>query len=55
MTWIRKERDWLERAKQSGRTLETGRMLPVLPANVAGNGHAGNGRGDGHVHAGSDH
>jgi formate dehydrogenase major subunit len=51
MTWIRKERDWLERAKQSGRMLETGRMLPVLPANVAGNGHAGNGHGgNGHTH-----
>ena len=43
ITFIRDERDWLERANEQGRFLDSGRMLPVLPANVAGNGngHAG--------------
>jgi formate hydrogenlyase subunit 6/NADH:ubiquinone oxidoreductase subunit I len=44
MTFIRGERDWLERANEQGRFLDTGRMLPVLPANVAG---SANGKGDG--------
>ena len=43
ITYVRHERDWLERAQQQGRFLDTGRMLPVLPASVAGNGHGGNG------------
>ena len=47
MTWIRKERDWLERAQAQGRNLDAGRFLPMLPASVAGNGHAS---GNGHVH-----
>jgi formate dehydrogenase major subunit len=51
ITFIRKERDWLERAESQGRLLDTGRMLPVLPANVAGNGH--NGNGNGHAHGGN--
>jgi NADPH-dependent glutamate synthase beta subunit-like oxidoreductase/formate hydrogenlyase subunit 6/NADH:ubiquinone oxidoreductase subunit I/ferredoxin len=58
ITYVRRERDWLARAEASGRTLDAGRLLPVLPASV-GNGHAGgnghgNGlggpRGDGHAH-----
>jgi NADPH-dependent glutamate synthase beta subunit-like oxidoreductase/formate hydrogenlyase subunit 6/NADH:ubiquinone oxidoreductase subunit I/ferredoxin len=51
ITWIRNERDWLERAQQEGRALDSGRMLPVLPQNLAGNGnghaHTGNGQ---HAH-----
>ena len=48
ISYIRRERDWLERAEQQGRFLDTGRMLPVLPANVAGNGHSGNGHAGAH-------
>jgi formate hydrogenlyase subunit 6/NADH:ubiquinone oxidoreductase subunit I len=43
ISYIRHERDWLERASAQGRLLDTGRMLPVLPASVAGNGHSSNG------------
>src|SRR3954454_13707394 len=45
ITFIEGERDWLARAQAQGRFLDTGKMLPVLPANVAGNGngHGGNG------------
>ena len=52
-TYIRRERDWAARASAAGRPLETTRLLPVLPAGVAGgnggNGHStdnGNGHGD---------
>jgi len=48
ISYIRRERDWLERAEQQGRFLDTGRMLPVLPASVAGNGHNGNGHASAH-------
>jgi ferredoxin len=51
ISWIRAERDWLERASGEGRFIDAGRMLPVLPANVAGNGHSGNGTG--HAHGGN--
>jgi NADPH-dependent glutamate synthase beta subunit-like oxidoreductase/formate hydrogenlyase subunit 6/NADH:ubiquinone oxidoreductase subunit I/ferredoxin len=45
-TYIQHERDWLARARSSGRTLHADKMLPVLPAGVAGgDGHAG---ADGH-------
>ncbi len=49
VTYIRKERDWLERARADGRVIESARLLPVLPASLAadGNGH-GNGHGHGH-------
>ena len=51
ITYIRHERDWLQRAEAHGRFLDTGRMLPVLPASVAGNGHVGTHGGDGqHAH-----
>jgi ferredoxin len=51
VTYIRKERDWAERAMAEGRLLQSGRLLPVLPASVArGNGH-GNGAGNGHGHS----
>jgi len=45
ISWIRKERDWTERAQAQGRFLDPGRMLPMLPPNVSGNGHA---QGNGH-------
>ena len=50
ISWIRKERDWVERTQAQGRFLDPGRMLPMLPPNVSGNGHvAGNGH---HPHDG---
>jgi formate hydrogenlyase subunit 6/NADH:ubiquinone oxidoreductase subunit I/thioredoxin reductase len=45
VTYIRRERDWLERAKAEGRILEPGRLLPVLPASISGSGS-----GNGHRH-----
>jgi ferredoxin len=58
MSYIRRERDWAERARAEGRVLEPSRLLPVLPSSLAnghgnGNGHthAGNGNGNGHTHA----
>ena len=52
MSYIRKERDWADRARAEGRFLDPARLLPVLPASIAGggNGH-GNGNGNGHGHA----
>jgi ferredoxin len=60
VTYIRRERDWLDRALAEGRVLEPGRLLPVLPASVAagngGNGHgAGTAPGNGRGHGGSGH
>jgi hypothetical protein len=59
VTYIRKERDWLQRAVDAGRFIDSDRLLTVLPATLdrgAGNGHGGNGHGNGHggngVHAG---
>ena len=66
MTYIRRERDWLDRARADGRIVDPGRLLPVLPAAVvaelaagaavgggtAGNGH-GNGSGNGHAGGGA--
>ena len=58
MTYIRRERDWEERAAAEGRPVVPTRLLPVLPPAVAaqvrtpatqlasGNGH---GAGNGHV------
>ena len=40
MSYIRRERDWAERARAEGRILDESRLLPVLPASLtAGNGH----------------
>jgi formate dehydrogenase major subunit len=54
VTYIRRERDWFARATAEGRVVDSARLLPVLPAALAGvpapgngNGHA---RGDGHGH-----
>ncbi len=61
VTFIRRERDWLVRAHESGRSLNAGVMLPVLPASIAnghgnGNGHGRGGHGqDGHGHDRHDH
>ncbi|MDE3097744.1 MAG: 4Fe-4S binding protein, partial [Chloroflexota bacterium] len=41
MSYIRRERDWMSRALAAGRSVDTDRLLPVLPARL------GAGRGDG--------
>jgi NADPH-dependent glutamate synthase beta subunit-like oxidoreductase/formate hydrogenlyase subunit 6/NADH:ubiquinone oxidoreductase subunit I/ferredoxin len=53
VTYIRKERDWLQRAIEAGRFIDEGRLLPVLPPSLAsGNGNGrGDGSGNGHGHA----
>jgi len=56
VTYIRKERDWLQRAMEEGRFIDAGRLLPMLPPSLQGggngNGHGGNGHGgNGHGHA----
>ena len=49
MTYIRRERDWAERAAAEGRIFDPGRLLPVLPASIAGQAAGGgNGHGNGH-------
>ena len=58
MTWIQHERDWASRAIGAGRQIDAGRMLPMLPAGVAGNGkngHSGNGHGGNGSHADHGH
>jgi NADPH-dependent glutamate synthase beta subunit-like oxidoreductase/formate hydrogenlyase subunit 6/NADH:ubiquinone oxidoreductase subunit I len=53
VTYIRKERDWAARAAAEGRIVDPGRLLPMLPASVAGgssNGGNGHGHGNGHAH-----
>ena len=62
VTYIRRERDWLQRATEEGRFIDRAKLLPVLPASMAstagnGNGH-GNGTallssGNGHDHGGA--
>ena len=51
VTYIRRERDWLQRAADEGRFVDRGRLLPVLPASVAGGNGSGSGAGGSHVHA----
>ena len=55
MTYIRRERDWAERAAAEGRPIEPTRLLPVLPASVAAyvakSLGDGNGHGNGHAPA----
>jgi ferredoxin len=49
ISYVRRERDWLQRAEAEGRSIPVGRVLPMLPPGVSGgNGHGGN--GNGHVH-----
>ncbi|HXI79694.1 MAG TPA: FAD-dependent oxidoreductase [Verrucomicrobiae bacterium] len=53
MTYIRRERDWADRAAAAGRAVTPTRLLPMLPPSVAAALAAGNGRdanGNGHGH-----
>ena len=54
VTYIRREPDWAERAAAAGRIVRSDRLLPVLPASLAGgnggNGHGGRGPDNGHDH-----
>ena len=46
VTYIRRERDWLQRAADEGRFVDRGKLLPVLPASIAlgiGNGGSSGG------------
>jgi formate dehydrogenase major subunit len=60
VTYIRRERDWLQRAMDQGRFVQSDRLLTVLPTSLTrlgngnGNGHGGAG-GDGHSHGGDGH
>jgi NADPH-dependent glutamate synthase beta subunit-like oxidoreductase/formate hydrogenlyase subunit 6/NADH:ubiquinone oxidoreductase subunit I/ferredoxin len=64
-TYIRREADWMERARAAGRLPDPSRLLPVLPPSIAagpkgsdghGHAHGGNGHaGNGHGGAGSGH
>ena len=47
MTYIRKERDWLQRAIEQGRYIESSKLLTVLPARLDTNGHDGHGHASG--------
>ena len=49
-TYIRRERDWTERALAAGRTIDPGRLLPVLPPSIAARSGNGQGAGNGHGH-----
>ncbi len=48
LSYVRRERDWLERARAGGRGDASARLLPMLPPGaLSGNGHA---NGNGHAH-----
>jgi formate dehydrogenase major subunit len=51
VSYIRKERDWLQRAIAEGRYVDSGRLLPVLPPSLAGNGGGPGAGGSGSTHA----
>jgi hypothetical protein len=51
VTYIRKERDWAARAAADGRIVDPGRLLPMLPASIAGGSSNG---GNGHDHDNGD-
>ncbi|TAL11993.1 MAG: 4Fe-4S dicluster domain-containing protein [Chloroflexota bacterium] len=60
VTYIRRERDWLQRAVEEGRFVDRAKLLPMLPASVTATGGNGNGNGSalmagghGHDHGGA--
>jgi ferredoxin len=54
VTYIRKERDWLQRAIEQGRYIKSDRLLTVLPTTLTRGGadDGANGNGAGHEHGG---
>jgi hypothetical protein len=54
VTYIRKERDWLQRAVDAGRFIDSDRLLKVLPASLSrdGNGSGNGAHGGNGSHAG---
>ncbi|MEO8469675.1 MAG: FAD-dependent oxidoreductase [Chloroflexota bacterium] len=62
VTYIRRERDWLQRAVEEGRFVDRAKLLPMLPASVTstngnggGNALVAGGHGHDHGGAGSTH
>ena len=58
VTYIRRERDWLQRAVEEGRFVDRARLLPMLPASVTSTSGQGGGNalmagGHGHDHGGA--
>jgi formate dehydrogenase major subunit len=47
ITYVRRERDWLTRARAAGRDLPAGRQLPMLPPGLASDGSGARQRGAG--------
>jgi hypothetical protein len=45
LSYVRRERDWLARARAEGREVPATRLLPMLPTGVTS---TGNGHGSGH-------
>jgi ferredoxin len=54
VTYIRRERDWVERARAEGRLHDPARLLPVLPPTLTGIAPAGRANGNGHDGHGHD-
>jgi len=52
VTYIRREQDWLERARLEGRIYDPGRLLPVLPPTLTGIAPGARTNGNGHGHDG---
>ncbi len=55
VTYIRRERDWLQRAVEEGRFVDRAKLLPVLPASVGSAGPGGNGNGSALIGSGHGH
>ena len=55
VSYIHRERDWLQRAVEEGRFVDRARLLPVLPASVAAASTNGNGSGSGSALLGAGH
>jgi len=58
VTYIRRERDWLQRAVEEGRFVDRAKLLPMLPASVTSTNGNGSGNalvagGHGHDHGGA--
>jgi NADPH-dependent glutamate synthase beta subunit-like oxidoreductase/formate hydrogenlyase subunit 6/NADH:ubiquinone oxidoreductase subunit I/ferredoxin len=51
MTYVRRERDWAERAAIEGRPVTPTRLLPMLPPSIAAQIAKGDGSGNGQGHA----